>query len=289
MKLIATDLDGTLLNERGEVSEENAQAIKKAVSKGIKFVVATGRSYDAANKPLQDAGLSCPIICLNGANTYDSKKTLIRSVPMDNAVCQKILTTCEDAGMYIEIFTNQGGYSVSREYFMEVLVDIIKSINSDATEEDVRAYAEQRFQNEHVQFIDHFEPVLANPDVEIYKFLSFSFHKEVLKEVSDKLSAEDGVVITSSGHINLEFNHPDAQKGIALEMLANSMGISMEDVMALGDNFNDKSMLERAGRGVAMENAPEAIKTVCRYTTKSNDENGVAHAIEEMLKEMIIS
>ena len=111
MKLIATDLDGTLLNEKGEVSKENAQAIRKAMALGIKFVVATGRSYDAANKPLQAVGLICPIICLNGVNTYSVDKNMLRNAPMDIIISRKIQTLCQKEDIYFELFTNNGVYS----------------------------------------------------------------------------------------------------------------------------------------------------------------------------------
>lgn len=289
MKLIATDLDGTLLNEEGKVSKENVQAIKKAIGLGIKFVVATGRSYHAASTPLQNVGISCPIICLNGANTYDLNKNMIRKVPMNMDICRKILSICQEADMYVEFFTNNGVFSVSREYFMKVIIDIMKSANPDVSDEDIRKRAAQRFQDEEVRFIDHYDEVFSTPNMEIFKILSFSLQKEKIRSVYVKLVEETGMAITSSGDINLECNHPDAQKGIALEMLAKSMGIEMEDVMALGDNLNDKSMLERAGRGVAMGNANDEIKELCRYSTKTNNEHGVAFAIEEMLKEVHVT
>lgn len=286
MKLIATDLDGTLLNEEGRVSKENAAAIKKAIDFGMKFVVVTGRSYHAANNPLQEVGLSCPIICLNGASTYDSNHINIRNVTMDLTICREILSVCQEADMYIEFFTDQGVFSVSREYFMEVIIDIMKSANPNVSREEIRARAEQRFQDEEVTFIDNYEKVFSIPNIKIYKILSFSLQKEKLSGVHAKLNNKQGIVITSSGDINLEFNHPEAQKGIALEHLLGKMDIQMKDVMALGDNLNDKSMLERAGRPVAMGNAADEIKELCPYHTKKNTEHGVALAIEEMLKEV---
>jgi Cof subfamily protein (haloacid dehalogenase superfamily) len=286
MKLIATDLDGTLLNEKGEVSIENAYAIKKAMNHGIQFVVATGRSYKAANNPLQAMNITCPIICLNGAITYDINQKLARKVPMDITVCKEVLSVCQEANMYIEFFTNQSVFSVSREYFLKVMMDIIKSANPDVSEEHIRERAEARFQNDQVQFIDNYDEVFLMEHIDIYKILGFSLEKNKLKEVYSKLEHKEGLTITSSGDINLEFNHPDAQKGIALEILAKGMGIQMEEVMALGDNLNDKSMLQRSGRGVAMGNATEEIKELCEYKTKTNNEHGVAFAIEEMLKEI---
>lgn len=288
MKLIATDLDGTLLNEKGEISVENAQAIHEAMDYGIKFVVATGRSYDAANKALQAAGISCPVICLNGANTYSIDKKMLRNAPMDLEISRKIQAMCQEEDIYFELFTNNGVYSTSREQFIGVMIDILTSTHPDIPEDEIRAAAQQRFQNEEVKFVHNYDDLFLMDSLKIYKILAFSLQKEKLNKVSSQLEKETKLAITSSGDINLEFNHPDAQKGIALEALATNMGIQMKDVMALGDNFNDVSMLQMAGIGVAMENATEEIKELCQYTTKSNNEHGVAIAVEKMLNEVIV-
>jgi len=285
MKLIATDLDGTLLNERGEVSQENADAIKKAIDKGMKFIVATGRSYTAAIKPLQKVGITCPIICLNGANIYEGEQNLLRSVPMDMALCREILNACPDDDIYIEFFTNNEVYSVSREYFIKVMKNIVKTANPNATDEEVHQAAQLRMQNENITIIESNEEIFSAKDLIIYKILVFSLNKEILSTLYKRFEHNLKLAVTSSGDINLEFNHPDAQKGIALQIYAEKLGISMDEVMALGDNLNDRDMLERAGRSVAMGNAAEEIKQLSKYTTKTNVEHGVAYAIEEMLKE----
>lgn len=286
MKLIASDLDGTLLNENGEVSLENANMIKKAMSKGIQFVVATGRSYTAALKPLEDVGITCPIICLNGANIYNLEKQLIKSVPMDLDISKKVLSVCRKENMYIEFFTNNGVYSVSQEYFLKVMVDILKTANPKITEEEIKETAKKRFQDENISIIDDYDQILTDKDITIYKILVFSLEEEKLSNVYETFKEEKNLAVTSSGHINLEFNDPGAQKGIALEELVHSMGMNMSEVMALGDNLNDKDMLIRVGRGVAMGNAADEIIEICKFKTRSNIEHGVAYAIEEMLKDL---
>jgi hydroxymethylpyrimidine pyrophosphatase-like HAD family hydrolase len=98
------------------------------------------------------------------------------------------------------------------------------------------------------------------------------------------LEDERNLTITSSGHLNLELNHRDANKGAALAFYSSRLGFDIEDVMALGDNLNDYSMLEAAGFSVAMENADPVIKELCDFTTKRHCEHGVAFAIEKVLK-----
>lgn len=285
MKLIATDMDGTLLNEKNEVSQENVLAIKMAIEKGIQFVVATGRSYESAVKPLQAVGLTCPIITLNGAATFNLNKQQIRDIPLDVSVCRRILDICQKSNMYVELFIDDRMYSTGNEHFMDILLKMFKNILTESTEDEIRDIIERRFQQEKMQFIKNYEDILTKTNKKIYKLLGFSIDEVNLQNAYKELEQEPGVVITSSGELNLEFNHPEAQKGLALESLANSMGIEMKDVMALGDNLNDKSMLQKAGRGVAMGNAVDEIKEVCKFITKTNNENGVAFAIEEMLKE----
>ncbi|WP_164217738.1 Cof-type HAD-IIB family hydrolase [Virgibacillus sp. YIM 98842] len=286
MKLIATDLDGTLLDENGLVSGENAAAIKKAIDLGIAFVVATGRSFDAANLPLQHAGLRAPIISLNGANTYTADKELLRDIPMDAAQVKMVHDACLEKDLYFEVFTNKGVFSTSREYFLGVMLDILKSANPNLPEEELRKTAELRFQYEDVEFIESYESIFADKEINVYKILGFSMEKSKLDAVHKQLINEKGIAITSSGGINIEFNHVEAQKGTALEQYADSLGIQMKDVMAIGDNLNDASMLKTAGRSVAMGNAADEIKTLSDFMTGKNTENGVADAIEDMLKEV---
>lgn len=285
MKFIASDLDGTLLNKEGKISAENAQAIKRAQEHGITFTAVTGRTYQSANLPLQEAGITCPIISLNGAISSTEDGQMIREVSMDAAVCKKILDGCRKSDMHTVFFTSKGVYADSREQFLKVIMDIIATANPKATDEQIYEGAKQYLEIEKMQFIGAAEELFHAEDLLIYKILGFSLKEENRLEVYKQLEDVEDMVITSSGEINLEFNHPDAQKGTAVELFAKRLGVGMEDVMAMGDNFNDVSMLQKAGRAVAMGNAMEEVKKVCNHMTKTNNEHGVAVAIEEMLKE----
>ncbi|RCW69795.1 Cof-type HAD-IIB family hydrolase [Saliterribacillus persicus] len=284
MKLIATDLDGTLLNEEHQISKENAKALQLAKDHGIEVIVATGRSYEAAKKPLAEVSLKCPIICLNGAKVHDLNEEILKTAPLEKESCMKISQICHKENIYIEVFTNKGGFSESREVFIKVMVDIALSANADVDPEIVRARAMERFQDEEIEITNDLNEVFGREDIEVYKILAFSIDDQQLKRVHEQLKEDELLAITSSGHSNLEFNHPEAQKGIALKWFANKLGIDMIDVMAIGDNLNDLSMIEMAGHGVAMGNAEELIKNSSNFITLSNKENGVAHAIENMIK-----
>jgi hypothetical protein len=197
-----------------------------------------------------------------------------------------VYEACLKNDLYFEVFTNKGVFSTSREYFLGVMLDILKSANPNLPEEELRKTAELRFQYEDVEFIESYEEIFSNKDINVYKILGFSVEKPKLDAVHKQLINEKDIAITSSGGINIEFNHVAAQKGTALEVYARGLGIDMADTMALGDNLNDASMLKVAGRSVAMGNATDEIKALCDFTTKKNTENGVAAAIEEMLEEV---
>ncbi|MGN8644524.1 Cof-type HAD-IIB family hydrolase [Gracilibacillus sp. HCP3S3_G5_1] len=286
MKLIATDLDGTLLNANHSISPENKKAILRAKEEGIEIVVATGRSYNAAKKPLDEAMLSCPIICLNGAKVHNVAGDILSTSPLDKESCKLIQQACQQHGMYFEVFTNKGGYSESRDKFIEVMVDINKTAFPDADSETLRKRATERFQEEEITITEDFDQLFFREDIEVYKILAFSLDNQTIKKVYEELKSDEKLAITSSGESNLEFNHPNAQKGLALEKFAKQLGIEMKDVMAIGDNYNDLSMLKMAGRGVAMGNAEPGIIKACNYITKTNREDGVAFAIDEMLQEL---
>ena len=288
MKLIATDMDGTLLNDMGRVSRENTLAIKHAQNKGVQVVVVTGRPYSYALMPLQEAGLNCPIIALNGAEIRDEQGEILKKLPLQKEYCRMIQKVLEKESVYIEFFTNVGVFSKSMEQYIDIRMQLKMERFPDADEtlmlKEVRKRAEERFKFEHCRFVDDFEGIYQDEELIIYKILVLSADMAALERIGSQLAGYSEFTITSSERGNMEFNHPDAQKGLSLKTMADQFKIEMKDVMALGDHLNDLSMLQMAGRGVAMGNASNEVKELCSYSTKTNIEHGVACAIEEILE-----
>ncbi|HDC8080041.1 TPA: HAD-IIB family hydrolase, partial [Staphylococcus aureus] len=106
-----------------------------------------------------------------------------------------------------------------------------------------------------------------------------------IDKASKILAESPNLAISSSSRGNIEITHSDAQKGIALETIAERLGIEMKDVMAIGDNLNDVSMLEKVGYPVAMENGAEEVKKIANYVTDTNENSGVGKAIMKLLRE----
>lgn len=287
VKLIAIDMDGTLLNEKGEVSLANAQAIRSAQKQGVHVVIATGRSYNGALGVLQPAEIDCPIIHLNGACTRSLDGELLRSVRLDNKTAHMIHQAFQETGIYHELYTDDGIFANRDGYnHLKVEMDLWKSANPAIQPEMMQMMVKKQFRQAQVRDHMFLEDVIAEPSYQIYKILAFSMMHEKLEQAHSKVAGLDNIVITSSANNNIEINHLEAQKGKALAELASRWDIPLAETMAIGDNRNDLSMLQMAGIGVAMGNAEQEIKDLCDFVTRPNDEDGVAFAIQKfVLKE----
>jgi hypothetical protein len=283
IKLIASDLDGTLLQDDGSISEETVRTIKEAEQQGIHFMVATGRSYQSAKQAITRAGLHVPILCMNGANLYDHEGKLLIDIPFDVPIAKEIVNAVDTNKIYLEMYTSNGVYAPEKDQFVEMLLTILREKFVGYTDEQIKAHINQRFQEETFTFTDDFLSVLDNPTITPYKLLAFSFDKKDLDTLRQTFANRDDIYVTSSGFDNVEFNHKKATKGHTLLAYAKTLGVSSEEIMAIGDNENDLPMLTNVKYGVAMDNASDFIKAHVNYTTASNNNHGVKQAIEQAL------
>jgi len=280
-------MDGTLLNQTWRISEENKQAIFEVQKQGIEFVIATGRPYNNVTAILEEAGITCPVISLNGAETRDVEGNIIASQPLSKDQVRIVHNILLEEDMYFELMTNKGAFSLSEERCRAISRHIALRELPDLSEEEreitINVMFEERVRNENCKFVDSFAPVLDDEDIVILKIFALSTYEDRLVKATDRLRKLDGLTITSSGHENLEVNNINGHKGYAVLEYAKSKGIDPSEIMAMGDSYNDLTMLTSVGRGVAMANASEQIRNQVTYTTKRNVESGVAHAIYEML------
>ncbi len=283
IKCIASDMDGTLLNSNQLISEENKEAIVKAQAQGIEFVVATGRSYQEATYVLAQAGLTCPVICANGAEVRSKEGAILSATPISKQMAREVAARLTEKDVYFEVYTNQGAFTIDPDKAVSILVDIVMSANPEVDREEITETAGARIREGLIQSIEDYELLFADEDYQIYKLLAFSFDADRLASANRSLSELEGLAVSTSGHDNLEITNIQAQKGIALESFVMSRGIDLAETMAIGDNYNDVSMLKKAGRAVAMENADHYIKSLCDVITDTNEESGVAKAILEVI------
>lgn len=284
IKCIAIDMDGTLLTATQQITPENKEAILRAQSQGVEVVIATGRSYTEASFVLDAAGLTCPMICANGAEVRSIRHGIIATNSLEKSTARKISAILDRNKLYFEVYTNKGTYTLDEEKAVSIMVDIYMSANPEADINEVMKVAEKRITKGLVHKVGSYDLLFNHDEHQIYKLLAFSFEQDVLSEAKEELLKIDGLAISSSGEENLELTSVNAQKGIALEKFAQANGIEMKDTMAIGDNYNDLSMFKRAGISVAMGNADEIIKAQCDKVTLTNEESGVAKAILEALE-----
>ncbi|PLR77092.1 Cof-type HAD-IIB family hydrolase [Bacillus sp. V3-13] len=284
MKLIAVDLDGTLLNKENLVSEKNLESIKYAQSKGIEVVVATGRAHFDVQTIFKDTGVKTWIIGANGATIHQPDGNLFHSVSINKQDTIDILSWLEQEDFYYEVFSNDAIFTPQNgRELLAIEMDRVLSANPDIDVQVLEDAAKKQFSQTGFSSITSYKD-LVDSNVDIYNILAFSFDLAKLKRGRAKFESLKDLTLVSSADHNFELEHIDASKGIALKILANKLNIHLKDTAAVGDSFNDLSMFKIAGRSAAMGNAHQQIKDVCDEVTLSNAEDGVAHFIYSLIR-----
>lgn len=261
-KLIVTDMDGTLLNEVHEISDENKHALKMASQKGIKVAIATGRIYESTIKYAKELNLETPIICCNGALIKEGNENIIYESKIENCICNDIIELLEKHNIYYQCFTDD---TIFTPYINEWLIKY-------QMQEDLN-----------IKIIESNDIKNSIKGSNILKFLIIENDLELLSKIETKLKYIHDIELTKSFFDNIEIMKKGVNKGSAVESLAKYLGINKSEVITFGDNHNDLSMITYAGMGIAMGNAEEIVKENANYITCENNENGVAKALEKIL------
>lgn len=288
MGFIAIDLDGTLLNDENEISEENRNAIQYAQDRGFEVVISTGRAYFDVKNICKKAGISPYIIGTNGATINSKDGKVLSSIPISKEHVESILKWLDERDFYYEVFTDKAIYTLkkSREHFYHE-IQHLKSADLDRDQKKIAAEAERQFDQFGYVLVENYPDILKQEE-EVFNILACSFDQKKLAEGWTRFNRMDELGVVSSADHNIEITNKSASKGNALEKMAFLMNVSLEQSMAIGDSNNDLSMFRKVGYSVAMENAKDNIKAVCTSTTLKNDENGVAHAIYQFMENLAL-
>lgn len=286
ISLIASDMDGTLLNDKMEIPAKTVATIQKAQEAGIEFMVATGRGLAEAKPILQRCGLKPAYITLNGAQVYDESGQLVVNEPISREMTADLVAELREQKFYFELVTNHGIFSESKVRRIQHVADLLVNLNPDTTYKIAVALAAARLEIVNINYVDNYQKILADDHYQIMKILAFSeTGPQRFDSFKKTYQHNQNVVITSSAPNNIEINSVKAQKGRALLNYAQQKQVPAEQIMAIGDNLNDYSMIKAAGVGVAMGNALPEIKKIATFTTTTNFENGVGKAINWALKD----
>lgn len=285
IKVIASDMDGTLLGDDHRLAPRTARAIRSACDAGIRFMVATGRDINGALQELDGMGIVCDYIVGSGAEVRDPRQKIISRVRMDTGICKETYEVLKKYPVSVIFMTGECDYSIGTPETLEE--DLRKNLQvffSDLTMEEILETEMYQHMQESTRIIPDFQ-ALREKDINVYKIFVFCCDTEPLKAIDRELQKDGRLAVASSFVNNLEITDARAQKGPVLKSYIESLGYTMDEVMAFGDSMNDYSMLSMDfGATVAMGNSEPEIIKAARYVTKSNEEYGVAYAIEEMLK-----
>ena len=286
IKLIASDMDGTLLNHNHKIPKENVKLINFAKNKGIEFVVATGRAYYEALPALNEENINCDVISFNGGIVYDKNGNIISITPMLPKDLYYTIEILKSFDISYQLYTKNTIYTKSIETDINAYIDLIRSNGYDPDVEHLRAEAQQKLDVGYITEVENIELYLNEKENPPIKIIAISNDISKLENAAKLLSENKSISVTSSGANNIEIMHKNATKGEALKEIAKIYGINLENAVAIGDNLNDQAMLDIVGYSVAMKNGNTILKEQAKYVTeKTNSEGGVADTIFKLIEE----
>ncbi|WP_077597161.1 Cof-type HAD-IIB family hydrolase [Oceanobacillus kimchii] len=282
MKLIAIDLDGTLLSDEGNINQVSSEAIRNRLEAGDIVAICSGRSLHDTKELTKQAGLDLPLITGNGAVTYADHK-VIEHLSMRPSLVHELMEKADKEGLYFEIYTNEGIY-LERDItaILEKEVDDYPNI-SEEERNKMRAMIATQKDQFGLQTVEDYHSINYE-SLGVYKVFILSFQLDLLANLNKELQNREDISITGAGRQKLEISNQDASKGNALLSLAEYFQVPMENTVAIGDNFNDIPMFEVAGKSIAMGNAEPEVKEKSDITTKNYKEDGVAYALNHLIK-----
>ena len=238
-KLIALDMDGTLLNRNKEISRENLKWIRAASEAGIKVTLATGRPIRDILRYAEQLAIDCPVVTTNGSEVWRTPHQLHSRKVIEPNLIERLLETDRNYGGELDFWAHTVSGRVDRSCVPDDLAGV--------------------------------------------QWLQFSFRSknlQLLEQIRDEIAGWQMLEISNSHITNIEFNPLGVSKASGLQEVCSLLGIEMREVIAIGDSLNDISMIRAAGLGIAMGNAQEAVKQAADAVSLSNEEDGVAKAIE---------
>lgn len=263
MKCFSIDLDGTLLNSEHKISPENFKTLQDLRSEGHSVIINTGRAFEDVIKFEEIKSLQLPIFSINGTVLYSNTSEILYEASLSHTILKELLPILKELGLWIMVYTNQGGFPCRNPMIQDKTDDEIEPI----------------FENY------DYDQIFERENLKIYKVMAVS-RKDQLEKIDRAKEAIEGkleVSMASSHPNNVEFTSVEANKGAALTRYQKITGEHFDEIFAFGDGGNDLSQFEAATTSVAMGNAPFHIQQEADVVTITNDEDGFSHAVRELL------
>ena len=279
-KLVAIDLDGTMLNQYGIITEKTKKAISKAQEKGVEVMIASGRAITSVKRFSKEINSNKYFISGNGAITYDIKnnKILYENI-LSKTKALKIIKICEENSIYYNVYTENGIIAKNLSY------NTLYYYKDNLTKPD-----ENRT---HINIVENVYDYFEQREEKILKIMICDEHKTVFNSIVRKLKELSEIEVLEVSHMSrkiikqgtdeialeyfyTEVSAKDVDKWNALAEKIGLMNISKEEVVTIGDNANDLKMITNAGLGVAMGESAPYVKQSADIIAPTNDEDGVA-------------
>lgn len=283
MKLFVSDLDGTLLNSDHELTEHSKDTLKRAMAMNLPVCIATGRSYRDILQIFEDFEEMPYIISSNGASLYDMNGDKLHGVSIPNEQVEEVVTYLKAHNLQFEV--SDDDYT----YVTEWGIDLLKKELEDVG--DLDQAKKEELENDilgivmsqgNLKIVSSYEEIL-NRISGANSISSISAYLNKIQKAAEYFTMDKRIRTFSSWKYNFEMTNRATSKGIALKVLCEKLGVDLEDVVTVGDNYNDLSMLKISGYKVAMENAVPNIKNLADEVIQSNDEEAVALLLNKLL------
>ncbi len=285
-QLVAIDLDGTMLNPYGIVTENTKRVIQETIQKGTEVIIASGRPIDSIKTIAKEIGSGKYFIAGNGALIYDiQKEEIIYDKFLPKQKVLEIIKICEENSISYNVYTDQTILATALKY--NVLYYQKENLKKEESKQTKISIVENMY-----EYVKH------KKEEKFLKMTICDENKNVFQSIIRKLRKVEGIEVLDVSHmsrktirqgteeITVEYYYTEitvqnVDKWGALEYLIEKLNISKEEVIAIGDNVNDKKMIQEAGLGIAMAGSTPEITGIADYITTSNKEDGVAKALEK--------
>lgn len=289
-KLVAIDLDGTMLNSYGEVTENTKRVIKETMKKGVEVIIASGRTMDSIKSIAQEIESNKYMIAGNGAIVYDIKNQKIiyeKYIPKSKAL--DIIKICDDNSITYSVYTNKTIVAESLRY------NILYYYKENLKKEDAKKTS--------ITIVESIYDYIKNMDdnsEKVMKIMICDENKSVFNSIIRKMQEIEELEVLDVSHMSrkvikngtedisidyfyTEVSMQNVDKWFALEFLIDKLNINKEDVVTIGDNVNDREMIKNAGYGVAMGGSTPKVTEVANFVTDDNNHEGVAKVLENII------
>ena len=286
-KLAAIDLDGTMLNQYGLITQRTKEAIENAQKNGIEIIIASGRPTDSVKTIAKEINSNKYFISGNGAIIYDiTNDEIIYENVLKKSKALDIIKICEENSIYYNIYTEK-----------EI---IAKNLQCNVLYYHKENLKKEEKNKTHINIVENIYDYILNRDEKIVKITICDGHQSIFNSIMRKLKEINDIEVLEVSHMSrkmirqgteeipieyfyTEISAKNVDKWNAIDFLKEKMLIDTNEIIAIGDNMNDKKMIENAGLGIAMGESTPVVKEVADQITDTNLEDGVAKALEKLV------